>query len=76
MMISLIKQVFIVLMSFSESLARDQTRYLLLNDEPCIVRPTLTDLNPVEFKHYPFMIRLDKCTGSCNDISLKTRFPK
>ena len=67
---------FIVLLSFSESLSHDQTKYLFLNDEPCRVRPTLIDLNPVKLKYYPFMIRLDKCTGSCNGISLKTCFPK
>ena len=42
-----------------------------LNDEPCIVRPTLIDMNPVEFKYHPFMISLNKCTGSCNVFSLK-----
>ena len=46
--------------------ARNQTECLSLNDEPCIIRPTLIDLNPVERKYYPFMISLDKCTGSCN----------
>ena len=30
-----------------------------------MVRPTLIDLNPVKLKYYPFMISLDKCTGSC-----------
>ena len=30
------------------------------------VRPTLIDLNPVEFKYYPVMISLDKCSGSQN----------
>ena len=29
----------IVLLSFSKSLARDRTKYLFLNDEPCMVRP-------------------------------------
>ena len=43
-MFSLIKHVFSVLLSFSESLA---TKCLFLNDEPCIVRPTLIYLNPV-----------------------------
>ena len=57
-MFSLIKQVFIVLVSFSESLA---TKCVSLNDEICMVRPTLIDLNPIELKYYPFMISLDKC---------------
>ena len=36
-----------------------------------MVRPTLIDFNHVEFKHYPFWISLDKCTGSCNVLSPK-----
>ena len=74
-MFSLIKQVFIVLQSFNESLARvaqvsNQTKCLSLNDKPCIVRPTLINLNSVEVKYYPFMISLDKCSESCNVLSL------
>ena len=60
-MFNLIKQMFIVLLSFSESLAHDQTKCLSLNDEPCMVRPTLIDLNSVELKYYRFMISLGKC---------------
>ena len=56
-MFSLIKQVFIVLLSFSSSLA---TKCLFLNDEPYLIRPTLINLNPAELKYYPFMISLDK----------------
>ena len=37
-MFSIIKQVSIVLFSFS-----DQTKCLLLNDKPCMVRPTPID---------------------------------
>ena len=58
-MVSLIKQVIIVLLSVS------------LNDEPSMVRPALIDLNPVEVKYYPFMISLDICNGSCNVLSPK-----
>ena len=75
-MFSLIKPVFIVLLSFNSSLARDQTKCLLLNDERCIDRPPLLDLNPVELKYYPFMITLDKCTGSCNVCFPKICVPK
>ena len=41
-----------------------------------VVRPTLIDTNPVELKFYPFMISLDKCTGSCNVLSRKICIPK
>ena len=33
-------------------------------------------MNPVEHKHYPFMISIDKCTGSCNVLSQKICVPK
>ena len=55
---------FIQLLSFSKSLARNRTKSLFLNDEPFMVRPTLIDMNPNELK-YRFMISLNKCTGSC-----------
>ena len=55
-MFSLIKQVFIVLLSFSESSA---TKRLPLNDESCMVRPTLIGFNLVELKCYPFKISSD-----------------
>ena len=78
-MFSLIKQVSVILLSFNSFLARVakvQTKYLSLNHKPCMSRPTLTDLNPVELKCYLFMISSDKCNGSCNDLSPKICVPK
>ena len=53
---------YIVLLS---SLARvtDLTKCLFLNDESCMIRLNIIDMNPNEFKYYLFMISLDKCTG-------------
>ena len=70
---SLIKQMIVVLLSFSESLA---TKCLFLNDGPCMVRPTLIDLNPVQLKYYPFIISFDISNGSCNVLSPKICVPK
>ena len=50
-----------------------------LNNEPCMIRPTLIDLNPVEVNYYSFMISLDECNGSynsVNDLSTKIRVPR
>ena len=41
-----------------------------------MVRPTLTDMNPVEQKYSPYMICLNKYTGSCNVLSPKVCVPK
>ena len=72
-MFSLIEQVFIVLLHSSESLT---TKCLFLNDKLCTVRPTLIDMNSVELNYYPFMISLNKCTGSCNVYLQKCVFQK
>ena len=55
------------------SLARvdDLTKCLFLNDEPCMVRPILINMNPNEHKYYPFMVSLNKFTGICNVLSPK-----
>ena len=66
---------FIVLWSFSESIANNRTKCLFLNDEPCLVRPTLIDKNPAELKYYSFIISLNKCTESCNILSPKICVP-
>ena len=63
-----------VLLSFFESLARkakvfDRIICLFLNDEPCMVRPTLIDMSPADLKYYLFVTSIDKCTGSCNILS-------
>ena len=64
---------FIALLGFSKSLT---TEYLFLNGELFIVRPTLIDMNPNELKYYPFIVSLNKCTGSCNVLSPKMCVPK
>ena len=53
MMFGLIKQVVIAVLSFSGSLA---TKCMPLNNEKCMIKATLIDLNPVEFKYYQLMI--------------------
>ena len=66
---------FIVLLSSLTRLA-DLTKYLFLNDKPCMVRTAIIDMNLVELKYYPFMISLNKYTGSCNVLAPKVFVPK
>ena len=45
-----------------------------LDNESCMIRPFIIDLNRVELKYYPFIISLVKCNGSCNyvnDLSMR-----
>ena len=57
---------FITLLGFSKSLA---TKCVSLNNEPCMMKPFLIDLDPIELKYYPFTINLDKCNRSCNSVN-------
>ena len=70
----------VVLLSFSSSLAReakvsDRAKCQFLDDEPWMFRPTIINLNPSGLEYYPFMISIDKCTGSCNNLSPKFCVP-
>ena len=56
-MFSLIKLVFIVLLCFCESLT---TKCISSNNEPCMIRPFLIELNLVKLKCHSFMISLDQ----------------
>ena len=66
-MLGLIKKVLITLISFSKSLAlkakaSGSTKCISLNNQSCMNRPTLDDLNPdvynQGFHYYPSMVSL------------------
>ena len=72
---ALLTHKFIVLLSFSRSL---ETKCVSLNNEPCMIRSFLIDLNPVALKFYPSMISSDTCSGrfnSVNDLSMRISAP-
>ena len=39
-----------------------------MNNQLWIFRTTVFDLNPDALHYYPFMISLDKCDESCNNV--------
>ena len=64
-------QVLVTLLGFSRSLA---IKCMSLNDESCMARFSLNDLNPIVPNYYTSMIGLDKCGGNssaANDWSTK-----
>ena len=59
----------------TEFLARNQTKYLFLNEKPCMVRPTLFDMNPVELKYYPFPISLNNASeNTCSKRNKRHKY--
>ena len=53
-MLWLIKKMFIALLSFCVA-----TKRVSLNIEPCMIRPTSIDLNPMKLNYYPLVIIQD-----------------
>ena len=52
--------------------ASDHTKCVLLSSQKCMTQPTLINLHPNEYSqechYYLFVVKLDRCDGSCNDI--------
>lgn len=74
-MFKFIEPSFFALLCFSGSLAwiakvSDSTKYIFLNNEPCLVKPTLVDLdlNELHIIHYLFIISLARCNGTYNTL--------
>ena len=44
-----------------------------LSNQKCMTQPTFSDLYPnkysQEFHYYPFVVKLDRCVGSCNTLN-------
>ena len=51
----------------------NHTKWVLQSNQKCEIQPTLINLHPnkyvQEFHCYPFSVKLDRCTGSCNTIN-------
>ena len=57
--------VLVLMLCFGGSLA---TNFISVNNQQCMARPKLIDLNPDECRYYPFIVSIDRCEGSCNTV--------
>ena len=44
-------------------------KVMSMNDQNCMSRPKIMDLNPNEQVFIPYSIKINKCSGSCNNIN-------
>ena len=72
---------FIVLLSSIVNTS-NHTKCVSLSNQKCEIQPTLINLHPneycQEFHYYQFLVKLDRCFGSCNtviDLSNKVCIP-
>ena len=64
-----IKQMYVVqvlvlvLLGFDGSLV---AKYISMNNQPCMARPTLIDMNSDELYYYPFIVSRNRYDRNCN----------
>ena len=42
--------------------------YVPINNQQCVVMSTLINLNLYELHYYPFIVSMNMCDGTCNDV--------
>ena len=51
----------------------NHTKCISLNNQKCIIQPTLINLHPNEYSrelhYYPFAVKFDRWVGSCNTLN-------
>ena len=54
--------------------ASNHTKRISLSNQKCMIQPTLINIHPNEcshgFHYYPFVVKLDRCIGSCNTLNV------
>ena len=65
-MFEFIKKVFVVGLSFFSC---NTLKFVLMNNQDCIVRPEIIIINSNKLSFYLCSVKIDKCSGSCNNIN-------
>ena len=70
-MFRLVKQVFLVAMTFFNFNPSDvnSLECVSLNNQKCKTRKKIININNNEPEFYPFSIKVNKCSGSCNNVN-------
>ena len=68
-MFSFVKKVFVLGLAVLSSSIRDALNCVSMNNQECKVRPEIVDVSSNNPIFYPFSIKINKCSGSCNNIN-------
>ena len=68
-MFKFIKQIIIsALMYFGNLSNVNSLECVSIKNQECKARPEIVDINSNNSKFYPFSIKMNKCSGNCNNI--------
>ena len=72
-MLGFIQKMFIELLMPSVVNASNDTNYVSLNNQQCMIQPTLINVHPNEYTqglhYFSLAFNLDRCLGSCNTLN-------
>ena len=66
---SFVKKVFVLGLTVLSSSITGALNCVLMNNQKCKVRPKIVDINSNSAMFYPFNIKVNKCSGNCNNIN-------
>ena len=65
---SFVKKVFVSGLTVLSSSITGALNCVSMNNQECKVRPKIVDINTNSPMFYPFSIKVNKCSGNCNNI--------
>ena len=70
-MFRFLKQIFVSAMNFfgCNVSSVNSSKYISMNNQAYKIRPVLININSNEPLFYPYNIKVNKCSGSCNNIN-------
>ena len=66
---SFVKRVFVLGLTVLSSTITGALNCVSINNQECKVRPKIVDINSNNPMFYPFSIKVNKCTGNCNNVN-------
>ena len=66
---SFVKKVFVSGLTVLSNSVTDALNCVSMNNQECKVRPKIVDINSNNPMIYPFGIKVNKCSGNCNNIN-------
>ena len=68
-MFSFVKKVFVLGLTVLSNSITGALNCVSMNNQECKVRPKIVDINSNNPMFYPFGIKVNKCSGNCNNIN-------
>ena len=66
---SFVKKVFVLGLTVLSNIT-NALKCLSMNNQPCITRPEIININSNNPIFYPFSVKINRCSSNCNNIMI------